>query len=411
LSDADELSEVIRVEGGRVLATLARLVGDLALAEDATQDAALVALERWPLDGVPKNPAAWLTTVARNKALDRLRREDRRGDKEVRAMQMLEGDDDRATPDSVVRDDLLRLIFTCCHPALAPEARIALSLRTLAGLTTAEIARSFLVPEATMAQRLVRAKRKISGAGIPYRVPSDHELPERLPAVLAVVYLVFTEGHAATAGGELVRVDLCDEAIRLARLLAEVLPDETEVLGLLALLLLTDARRPTRVDPAGELVLLGEQDRTAWDRDQVAEGAALLQTALRRAAGAPGPYAVQAAIAAVHSEAQSWADTDWKELVGLYDLLAKVLPTPIVALNRAVAIGEHRGAAPGLAAIEDIAGLAGFHLWHAARADMLRRLERAAEASDAYRAALACQPSDPERRFLERRLSDLTAPT
>lgn len=262
-----------------------------------------------------------------------------------------------------------------------------------------------------MAQRLVRAKRKISGAGIPYRVPADHELPERLPAVLAVVYLVFTEGHSATAGDELVRVDLCDEAIRLARLLAEVLPDETEVLGLLALLLLTDARRTTRVDPAGELVLLAEQDRTAWDRDQIAEGAALLQTALRRAAGAPGPYALQAAIAAVHSEAPSWADTDWRELVGLYDVLASILPTPIVALNRAVAISEHAGPADGLEAVDGIAGLAGFHLWHAARADMLRRLDRVAEARDAYRAALACQPSDPERRFLKRRLSDLTATT
>ncbi|MGQ0432241.1 MAG: RNA polymerase sigma factor [Microthrixaceae bacterium] len=407
MSDADELSEVIRVEGGRVVATLARLVGDLGLAEDATQDAALAALERWPIDGVPKSPAAWLTTAARNKALDRLRREGRRGDKEVRAMQMLEGDDGEATPDSVVRDDLLRLVFTCCHPALAPEARIALSLRTLGGLTTAEIARSFLVPEATMAQRLVRAKRKIAGAGIPYRVPADHELPERLPAVLAVVYLVFTEGHAATGGEALVRVDLCDEAIRLARLLAEVLPDETEVLGLLALLLLTDARRTTRVDPAGELVLLAAQDRGAWDRHQIAEGTALLEVALRRAAGSPGPYALQAAIAAVHAEAPRWADTDWNELVGLYDLLVAVLPTPVVALNRAVAIGERDGPEAGLRAVDATAGLGRFHLWHAARADMLRRLERTQEARDAYEAALGCEPSDPERRFLERRLTDL----
>ena len=395
------------MEGGRVVATLARLVGDLGLAEDAAQDAALAALERWPIDGVPRNPAAWLTTAARNKALDRLRREGRRGDKEVRAMQMLE-DDDEAAPDSVVRDDLLRLIFTCCHPALAPEARIALSLRTLGGLTTAEIARSFLVPEATMAQRLVRAKRKIAGAGIPYRVPADHELPERLPAVLAVVYLVFTEGHAATGGDALVRVDLCDEAIRLARLLAEVLPDETEVLGLLALLLLTDARRPTRVDGAGELVLLAAQDRSAWNRDLIAEGTALLEVALRRAAGSPGPYALQAAIAAVHAEAPDWAATDWTELVGLYHLLVTVLPTPVVALNRAVAIGERDGPEAGLTAVDAIAGLGRFHLWHAARADMLRRLERTQEARDAYDAALTCEPSDPERRFLERRLSDLT---
>ena len=259
------VAEAIRAEGGRVVATLTRLLGDMEAAQDALQEAALTALERWPADGVPRNPAAWLTTTARHKALDRIRREGRRGDKEVRAMQLLEGADD-PPEESVLRDDLLRLIFTCCHPALAPEARVALSLRTLGGLTTAEIARAFLVPEATMSQRLVRARRKIAGATIPYRVPADHELPERLPAVLAVVYLVFTEGHTATSGDGLVRVDLCDEAIRLARLLADLLPDESEVHGLLGLLLVTDARRATRLDERGDLVLLADQDRRPWDR-------------------------------------------------------------------------------------------------------------------------------------------------
>ena len=406
--DSDELAEVIRIEGGRVVATLARLLGDLDLAEDAVQEAALAALEHWPRHGVPATPAAWLTTAARNKALDRLRREQRRGDKEERAMQMLEGSNDDPVPESAVRDDLLRLIFTCCHPALAPEARIALSLRTLGGLTTAEIARSFLVPEATMAQRLVRAKRKIAGANIPYRVPSDHELPGRLPAVLAVVYLIFTEGHSASTGGSLVRFDLCGEALRLARLLAEVLPDETEVLGLLALLLLSDARRSTRVDAEGDLVLLADQDRSAWDHSQIDEGITLLELALRRAAGRPGPYALQAAIAAVHAEAATWDATDWDEVVALYDLLAKVLPTPVVALNRAVALAERDGPEAGLAAVDAIVGLASFHLWHAARADLLRRLARRAEAVTAYEAALACRPSDPERRFLEQRIEDLT---
>jgi RNA polymerase sigma-70 factor (ECF subfamily) len=404
------LEEALRVEGGKVLATLARLTGDLGLAEDAVQEAVLTAIERWPAAGVPDNPAAWLTTTARRKALDRLRRESGRSRREEEAIRMLENDPVPPSG-SVVRDDLLRLVFTCCHPALAPEARVALALRTLGGLTTAEIARAFLVPEATMAQRLVRAKRKIATAQVPYRVPADHELPDRLPAVLAVVYLVFTTGHAAPTGDALVRVDLCDEAVRLARLLAQVLPDESEVLGLLALLLVTDARRATRTDADGELVLLPDQDRARWDAAAVEEGAALAAVALRRSAGRPGPYALQAAIAAVHAEAPSWAATDWHELVGLYELLVAVLPTPVVALNRAVAIGQRDGAAAGLAAVDAVEGLGGYYLWHAARADHLRQLGRAAEAADAYRAALAAGAAGAERRFLERRLGDLTPAT
>ena len=391
-----------------MVATLTRLLGDLEAAQDALQEAALAALERWPADGVPRNPAAWLTTAARNKALDRIRREGRRGDKEVRAMQLLEGADE-PPEESVVRDDLLRLIFTCCHPALAPEARIALSLRTLGGLTTAEIARAFLVPEATMAQRLVRARRKIAGAAIPYRVPADHELPDRLPAVLAVVYLVFTEGHTATSGDALVRVDLCEEAVRLARLLAELLPDESEVHGLLGLLLVTDARRATRLDADGDLVLLADQDRSAWDRDGIDEGHAHIELALRRAGGAPGPYALQGAIAAVHGLSPSWTATDWDEIVGLYDLLVAAQPTPVVRLNRAVAVAERDGAAAGLAEIDALDELAAFHLWHASRAELLRRLDRDDEAAGAYEAALACRPNDTERRFLERRMADLAS--
>jgi RNA polymerase sigma-70 factor (ECF subfamily) len=356
---------------------------------------------------VPDNPGAWLTTAARRKALDRLRRESSRSTREEEAVRMLEGDGPQPS-ESVVRDDLLRLIFTCCHPALAPEARVALALRTLGGLTTTEIARAFLVPEATMAQRLVRAKRKILTAHLPYRVPADHELPDRLPAVLAVVYLVFTAGHTAPEGDDLVRVDLCDEAVRLARLLAVVLPAEAEVLGLLGLRRVTDARRATRVDDGGDLVLLADQDRSRWDAGAIAEGSSLAATALQRSARRPGPYALQAAIAAVHAEAPSWEATDWVELVGLYDVLLGVLPTPVVALNRAVAIGRRDGAGAGLAAVDAVAGLDGYHLWHAARADHLRQLARFDEAADAYRAALAIGSGAAERRFLERRLDEVT---
>jgi RNA polymerase sigma-70 factor (ECF subfamily) len=312
-------------------------------------------------------------------------------------------------PDTVVRDDQLRLIFTCCHPALALEARVALALRTICGLSTAEIARALLVPEPTMAKRLVRARRKIADAHIPYRVPDDHELPDRLPAVLGVAYLVFTEGHTATSGQHLVRVDLCDEGVRLSRLLRDLMPDEPEVAGLLALMLLTDARRATRVDDAGDLVLLADQDRSRWNRALIDEGAALVTEALRRSGGAPGPYQLQAAIAACHATSPSYDDTDWDQIAELYRLLERRAASPVVSLNRAVALAERDGPAEGLRMVEAVDGLDTFHLWHAARADLLRRLDRPADAADAYRSALACEPSPAERRFLERRLTQVLA--
>ena len=399
---------VFRAERGRVVATLIRLTGDWDLAEECVQDAFAQALERWPRDGVPHRPGAWLTTAARNRAIDRIRRTAVEATK-LREAAMLHAPDEPAGDDSGITDDLLRLVFTCCHPALPLDARVALTLRTVAGLTTAEIARAFLVPEATMAKRLVRAKQKIRNAAIPYRVPPAHLLPERTRAVLGVVYLLFTEGYAATAGANLVRHNLCAEAVRLSGTLADLMPDEPEVLGLRALLLLHDARRATRTDAAGELVLLADQDRTRWDSEEITEGVRLLDTALRR--GRPGPYQVQAAIAACHATAADVADTDWAQIALLYGQLAKFTPSPVVELNRAVAVASADGPAAGLALVDDLAAsgaLAGYHLLPATRADLLRRLDRTAEAVAAYRDALALAATDVEQRYLRRRLAELT---
>ena len=388
------ITRIVAEEYGRCVATLTRVLGDIDLAEDAVQDALTVALVRWPADGLPPNPGGWLVTTGRRRALDRLRRDAVGRDKEARAArEEAPPDDEPDEEEGPVHDDRLRMVFTCCHPALALPARVALTLRLLGGLTTSEIARAFLVPEATMAQRIVRAKNKIRAARIPYRVPHDTDLPDRLPGVLAVVYLVFTEGHATST-----RDDLAAEAIRLGRLLAELMPDEPEVLGLLALMLLTEARRPARTGPDGTRVLLADQDRARWDHDLVAEGLELVRRCLRR--DRPGPYQVQAAINAVHASAPDAAATDWQQVVALHDQLLALTPNPVVALNRAVALAETEGPAAALEIVDALAErLDRYHLLHAVRADLLRRLGREDEARAALDAALA-RTDDPDDRAL-----------
>jgi RNA polymerase sigma-70 factor, ECF subfamily len=395
-ASALEIERVFRAEYGRAVSVLVRSFGDIDLAEDGVQEAFTVASQRWAIDGLPPSPAGWIITTARRRILDRLRREASRDDRQAQAVLLHHHDE--AEEMTAVGDDRLRLMFTCCHPALARTAQVALTLRLLGGLTTAEIARAFVVPEPTMAQRIVRAKAKIRDAHIPYRIPSSAELPDRLTSVLAVVYLVFNESYTATSGDGLVREDLCDEAIRLGRILMELMPDEPEVTGLLALMLLVTARRPARTSADGSLVPLGDQDRARWNADLMAEGKDLVRACLRR--GSPGPYQIQAAINAVHSDATRAEDTDWSQILILYDQLLAFEPSPVVALNRAVALAEVEGPGAGLQAIDDLA-LERYYLLHAVRADLLRRCGRTSEASAEYEMARSLTVNEQERSFLE----------
>jgi RNA polymerase sigma-70 factor (ECF subfamily) len=403
---AAEIEEVFRREYGRAVSVLVRVCGSIDAAEEAVQDAFASALERWPTTGPPPSPVGWIITTARNRAIDRVRRESTRAGRHAAVDWAAQGPPppDAALEESVVEDDRLRLIFTCCHPALAPAAQVALTLRLLGGLETPEIARAFLVPDATMSQRIVRAKRKIRDARIPYRVPQAAELPGRLSGVLAVVYLIFNEGYASTAGGRLVRPALCDEAIRLARGLAELMPAEPEVLGLLALMLLADSRRDARVSSDGALVPLAAQDRSRWDRLRIAEGQAIVRQCLQW--NRPGPYQIQAAIQAVHSDAPVPDATDWRQVVALYDQLLVLAPTPVVALNRATALAQFGGPESGLRALDGLP-LDGYHLFHAVRADLLQRLGRTAEARAAVDRAIELCANDVERELLQRRRLDM----
>src|SRR4051812_35458923 len=418
---ADPLDEVFRREAGRCTATLIRVLGDIDLAEDAVAEAFAVAAEQWPMRGVPPNPGGWITTTARNRAIDRLRRESTLTDRHLAAHRLRTDDmepehhpelDDLDAFVDVVADDQLRLMFLCCHPALAADAQVALTLRLLGGLDTPEIARAFLVPEATLAQRIVRAKRKLRDNHASYRVPRAAELPDRLHAVLVTVYLIYTEGHTATAGDTLTRVDLSHEAIRLGRVLTELMPDEPEAIGLLALMLLTEARRPARIGADGSMIRLADQDRTKWDRALIAEGHALVRACLRR--NQPGPFQIQAAIAAVHADAVVAADTDWSQIVALYDQLYAMRPNPVVAINRAIAIAELGGPSAGLDALEAIDALGAdalddYQPYHAARADLLARAGHTEAADHAYARAIELSANATERRFLEARRAALSA--